>query len=101
MRSSSAPSRAEDRTLVVALAGNPNSGKTSLFNALTGLRLRVGNYPGVTVERVEGRMTLADGTEARVLDLPGCYSLYARSEDERIACDVLFGLVSGSTGRTS
>jgi ferrous iron transport protein B len=83
------------RPLLVALAGNPNSGKTSLFNSLTGLRHRVANYPGVTVERVEGEMALADGQRARLIDLPGCYSLYARAEDERIARDVLLGLEPG------
>jgi len=81
---------------LVALAGNPNSGKTSLFNSLTGLRRKVGNYPGVTVERVEGRIALPDGTSASLLDLPGCYSLVARSEDERIARDVLLGLQPGT-----
>jgi ferrous iron transport protein B len=93
----SAPQAEPDRgrPLIVALAGNPNSGKTSIFNTLTGLRRRVGNYPGVTVEHVEGAMTLPDGTTARVLDLPGSYSLFVQSEDERIACDVLLGLMSG------
>ena len=80
---------AHERT--IALAGNPNSGKTSLFNHLTGLRRRVGNYPGVTVERVTGTARLPDGKQARVVDLPGTYSLTARSEDERIARDVLLG----------
>jgi ferrous iron transport protein B len=83
-------------TLVVALAGNPNSGKTSLFNALTGLRRKVGNYPGVTVERVVGTTKLPGGVVATVLDLPGCYSLLARAEDERIARDVLLGLQPGT-----
>ncbi len=77
-------------TLNVALAGNPNSGKTSVFNALTGLRHKVGNYPGVTVEHVVGSFQL-DGRDALVTDLPGAYSLSARSEDERIARDVLLG----------
>jgi ferrous iron transport protein B len=77
---------------VIALAGNPNSGKTSLFNALTGLRRKVGNYPGVTVERVEGRCALPGGETARLIDLPGCYSLYPHSSDERIARNVLLGL---------
>lgn len=72
----------------VALAGNPNCGKTTLFNALTGLRHRVGNYAGVTVERREGRL---QGTEITVLDLPGTYSLSARSPDEEIARDALLG----------
>jgi ferrous iron transport protein B len=90
----SSPSEAAG-TLHVALAGNPNSGKTSLFNALTGLRRKVGNYPGVTVERIEAELRLPDGTRARLVDLPGSYSLYAVSEDERIARDVLLGLVEG------
>ncbi len=82
----------EARALVVALAGNPNAGKTSLFNALTGLRQKVANYPGVTVERKEGAWTLApDSPPARVIDLPGLYSLDAASIDEQIARDVLTG----------
>lgn len=78
--------------VVIALAGNPNAGKTTVFNHLTGLRQKVGNYPGVTVERVEGRTHLPDGQEARVIDLPGCYSLVPRSEDELVARRVLMGL---------
>ena len=78
------------RTGLIALVGNPNSGKTTLFNALTGLRQRVGNYPGVTVERKEGRMRLGD-TEAVILDLPGTYSLTPGSPDERIATEILLG----------
>jgi ferrous iron transport protein B len=85
----------EARALTVALAGNPNAGKTSLFNALTGLRQKVANYPGVTVERKEGEWTLApDSPPARLVDLPGLYSLDASSIDERIARDVLMGLVA-------
>src|SRR5579859_4473490 len=80
------------RTLTVALIGNPNSGKTTLFNGLTGLRQKVGNYPGVTVERKEGRATLSDGTILRLLDLPGLYSLTPHSPDETIALEVLLGL---------
>jgi ferrous iron transport protein B len=75
----------------IALVGNPNSGKTTLFNALTGLRHKVGNYPGVTVEKKEGRMSLPDGREASLLDLPGTYSLTAGSPDERIAVEILTG----------
>ncbi len=90
--SSSSAAADATRRPVVALAGNPNSGKTSVFNALTGLRRKVGNYPGVTVERVEGSLELPDGRNARVVDLPGCYSLYPRSEDERVARNVLLGL---------
>ncbi|MCK5795731.1 MAG: ferrous iron transport protein B, partial [Deltaproteobacteria bacterium] len=73
------------RTLRVALAGNPNSGKTSIFNALTGAHQRVGNYPGVTVERREGRFVADDGQVFEVLDLPGTYSLSSYSPEERIA----------------
>ncbi len=78
--------------LTVALVGNPNCGKTTLFNALTGLRQKVGNYPGVTVEKKEGRVTLPDGSVARLLDLPGLYSLTPHSPDEVIAREVLMGL---------
>jgi ferrous iron transport protein B len=81
-----------DRTLAVALIGNPNCGKTTLFNALTGLRQKVGNYPGVTVEKKEGRLSLPDGATARLLDLPGLYSLTPNSPDEVIAREVLMGL---------
>jgi ferrous iron transport protein B len=78
--------------LTVALAGNPNAGKTSLFNALTGLRQKVANYPGVTVERKEGHWQLAPGLpEAQLIDLPGLYSLDANSIDEQIARDVITG----------
>src|SRR5690242_16712028 len=72
----------------VALTGNPNSGKTTLFNALTGLRAKVGNYAGVTVERKEGRLLNAP-REIKVLDLPGTYSLSPQSLDEQISRDVL------------
>src|SRR5438045_4278223 len=72
------------------LTGNPNSGKTTLFNALTGLRAKVGNYAGVTVERKEGKLLGAPGgTGIRVLDLPGTYSLSPHSLDEQISRDVL------------
>jgi ferrous iron transport protein B len=71
----------------VGLAGNPNCGKTTLFNALTGLRAKVGNYPGVTVERKEGQLK---GTPIVILDLPGTYSLSPQSLDEQISRDVLF-----------
>jgi ferrous iron transport protein B len=78
-------SRAQ-KPLTVAIAGNPNAGKTSLFNALTGLRQKVANYPGVTVERKEGLWLLGPGiSAARVIDLPGLYSLEATSIDEQIA----------------
>src|SRR5687768_3904440 len=75
----------------VVLTGNPNCGKTTLFNALTGLRAKVGNYPGVTVERKEGRLSgTPRGTTVRILDLPGTYSLSPQSLDEQVARDVLF-----------
>src|SRR4026208_1396698 len=75
----------------VALTGNPNCGKTTLFNALTGLRAKVGNYAGVTVERKEGPL-LGTSREnpVMVLDLPGTYSLSPQSLDEQIARDILF-----------
>src|SRR3954468_15812 len=79
-------------SLVVALAGNPNSGKTTIFNALTGLRQKVANYPGVTVEKKTGRCRLPDGRKADVIDLPGTYSLISRSPDEQVAMEVLRGL---------
>src|SRR6266700_5516965 len=72
----------------VVLTGNPNCGKTTLFNALTGLRAKVGNYAGVTVERKEGRL-LGGPSHVRVLDLPGTYSLSPQSLDEQISRDVL------------
>jgi ferrous iron transport protein B len=87
---------AEARQLIIALAGNPNAGKTSIFNALTGLRQRVANYPGVTVERKEGVWALGDDLPpARLVDLPGLYSLEAASIDEEIARDLLTGRVEG------
>ena len=80
---------------LVALLGNPNCGKTALFNLLTGSRQKVANYSGVTVERKEGRLTLASGKNVRILDLPGAYSLYPRSLDERVTCNVLMGRAEG------
>ncbi len=77
-------------TLTVALIGNPNTGKSTLFNALCGVRQRVGNYPGVTVEKKLGRTQVA-GQELVFVDLPGTYSLAPRSPDEMIAVDVLLG----------
>jgi len=82
-------------TALVALAGNPNAGKSALFNALTGARQKVGNYPGVTVERKSGRMTLADGRPVEMLDLPGTYSLEPSSPDEAVTHDVLLGKQPG------
>ena len=74
---------------LIALVGNPNCGKTALFNQLTGSRQKVANYAGVTVERKEGRLLVASAL--RVLDLPGAYSLNPRSPDEQVTCDVLAG----------
>src|SRR2546425_10866411 len=83
--------RAKTATRYVILTGNPNCGKTTLFNALTGLRAKVGNYAGVTVERKEGRLLGTWKAEPiMVLDLPGTYSLSPQSLDEQISRDVLF-----------
>src|SRR5437868_3077489 len=82
------------RTATVALLGNPNTGKTTLFNALSGLRQRVGNYPGVTVETKKGRFT-DGGRSFEVIDLPGTYSLAPRSPDEMVAVDVILGEQGG------
>src|SRR5262245_33583532 len=76
----------------LVLAGNPNVGKTTLFNALTGSSAKVSNYPGITVERRTGRLTLPDGRMADVHDLPGTYSLNARSAEEQIAFDSIVGV---------
>jgi ferrous iron transport protein B len=81
--------------LRVALIGNPNTGKSTLFNALTGMRQRVGNYSGVTVERVEGRYCDGPGSVATVIDLPGTYSLSASSPDEEVTLGVLLGREEG------
>jgi ferrous iron transport protein B len=79
----------------IALVGNPNSGKTALFNALTGARQKVANYPGVTVERKEGLVLTPEGRRVSVLDLPGTYSLRARSPDEVVTRDVVLGRLAG------
>jgi ferrous iron transport protein B len=82
-------------TARVALVGNPNSGKTALFNALTGARQKVANYAGVTVERKEGFLHTAEGRSISVLDLPGTYSLRARSPDEAVTRDAVLGKLAG------
>lgn len=84
------------RRITVALLGNPNTGKTTLFNALAGMRQRVGNYPGVTVETKRGHMTFR-GQAFDLVDLPGTYSLAARSPDEMVAVDVILGQQPGES----
>ena len=87
--------QAAARTPLIALLGNPNCGKTALFNRLTGARQKVANYAGVTIERKEGSFTLPGGRALRVLDLPGAYSLTAHTPDEAITRDVVAGLRAG------
>ena len=89
--SSGAASPTSPRTPVYALVGNPNCGKSTLFNALTGLKQKVGNYPGVTVEKKVGTAYSQHGQPITVVDLPGAYSLAARSPDEAVTRDVLLG----------
>ena len=81
----------------VALVGNPNAGKTALFNALTGARQKIANYPGVTVERKAGRMELPGGSEIELIDLPGSYALDAASPDEEVTRQVVLGEFPGET----
>ncbi|MCA9211099.1 MAG: 50S ribosome-binding GTPase, partial [Planctomycetales bacterium] len=78
------------QTITVALLGNPNTGKSTLFNALSGVHQRVGNYPGVTVEKKVGRLR-HEGHDFQLVDLPGTYSLAPRSPDEMVTVDVLLG----------
>lgn len=80
---------------LIALVGNPNCGKTALFNLLTDSKQKVANYAGVTVERKEGRLKTSSGKTLRVLDLPGTYSLHPRSLDEKVTHDVLYGNAVG------
>jgi ferrous iron transport protein B len=80
----------------IALIGNPNTGKSTLFNALTGMRQRIGNYPGVTVAKKSGFLTLPDGVRAEIFDLPGLYSLAASSLDEHVVIDALCGRHPGA-----
>jgi ferrous iron transport protein B len=82
-------------SLPIALVGNPNAGKSALFNALTGGRQKVANYPGVTVERKTGKLFLPDGREIVLVDLPGTYSLEPKSPDEAVTRNVLFGKQKG------
>lgn len=94
MSASTNPQHANTRHPVVALVGNPNTGKTTLFNILAGMRQRVGNYPGVTVETKKGRMTFHDQV-FDLVDLPGTYSLAPRSPDEMVAVDLILGHQKG------
>jgi ferrous iron transport protein B len=87
--------QAASRTPLIALLGNPNCGKTALFNRLTGARQKVANYAGVTIERKEGSFVSPGGRPIRVLDLPGAYSLSAHTPDEAITRDVVAGLRTG------
>src|SRR5947209_14293684 len=88
------PAAADRKATRVALVGNPNTGKTTLFNGLSGLRQRVGNYPGVTVEIKKGQMTHR-GRVFDLIDLPGTYSLAPRSPDEMVAVDLILGQQAG------
>ena len=83
------------RKRTIALVGNPNAGKSTVFNRLTGLRQKTANYPGVTVEKRVGRLQL-EQMLVDVIDLPGTYSLSPGSDDERIAVDVLLGRIAGT-----
>ena len=83
------------RRVTIALVGNPNSGKSTVFNRLTGLRQKTANFPGVTVEKRIGKLTL-DGGVMDLIDLPGTYSLSSNSDDERAAVDVLLGRIQGT-----
>ena len=86
-----------DPSPLVALVGNPNCGKTALFNVLTGSRQKVANYAGVTIERKEGTLQTPSGRRVRILDLPGAYSLDALTPDEQVTADVLLGRRAGET----
>jgi ferrous iron transport protein B len=87
----------ENRRLKVALVGNPNAGKSSLFNYLTGLNQKIGNFPGVTVDKKSGVCELPDGSKAEIIDLPGIYSIYPRSLDEQIVAEILLNHHADST----
>ena len=85
------PRSAVDRPIIVAIVGPPNSGKSTLFNRLTGLRQKVANFPGVTVEHRMGKAKLKGHQDVFLVDLPGVYSLHPRAEDEQVTHDVLTG----------
>jgi len=91
MASTASSRTLQTRALTVAVVGNPNSGKTTLFNALTGANARIGNYPGITVERRTGFLDLSRSGRVELVDVPGTYSLTARSLDEEVAINVLLG----------
>ncbi len=80
----------------VLFAGNPNAGKTTLFNLVTGARAKVGNYPGITVDKTSAKLRLPSGAQCVVIDLPGSYSLTARSSEERLAIDSLLARGAGA-----
>ena len=84
---------------VILVAGNPNSGKSTLFNALTGAHVKVSNYPGVTVTRTTASLDLPGLGPAELVDLPGTYSLSARSRDEQVAVDAVLGRGGTAAGR--
>src|SRR3954468_23087518 len=88
------PRAAHEHPIIVAIVGPPNSGKSTLFNRLTGLRQKVANFPGVTVEHRLGKVRV-DNREVYVIDLPGVYSLNPRTEDKRVTHDVLLGEMPG------
>src|SRR5882757_327721 len=92
----SGPPRVSGKSGTVALIGPPNSGKSTLFNRLTGLRQKVANYPGVTVGQHSARMNGIGHRELTLIDLPGIYSLQSSSEDARVAIDVLQGNMPGT-----
>ncbi|MEM6316807.1 MAG: FeoB small GTPase domain-containing protein, partial [Bacteroidota bacterium] len=77
------------KTLTIALLGNPNCGKSTVFNQLTGLRQKVGNFPGVTVDKKLGKLNLDNGQKATLIDLPGTYNLYPNSQDEQVVLNIL------------
>ena len=81
----------QSQTPKVLLAGNPNAGKTTLFNALSGARHKVGNYPGVTIDRASAKMSLPGGNQVELVDVPGTYSISARSPEEQVAVDTVLG----------
>src|SRR5438309_7391927 len=91
------PRPAHERDIIVAIVGPPNAGKSTLFNRLTGLRQKVANFPGVTVEQHIGRAKISAQREIFLVDLPGIYSLKPCSEDERVTHDVLMGTMPGTT----